>query len=56
MIISPIKNSVQFPCKKFQTQISSIPTYFKIDTLPSYNLPQTSRTYDISEEKKNEHK
>ena len=52
MIISPIKNSVQFPCKKFQTQISSIPTYFKIDTLPSYNLPQTSRTYDISEEKK----
>jgi hypothetical protein len=52
MIISPIKSNAQFPCKKFPTQINSIPTYFKIDTLPSYNLPQTSRTYDISEEKK----
>ena len=52
MIINPIKNNYKISPKQFSTQINSFPLYFKNDILASYNLPQTSRTYDISEEKK----
>ena len=52
MIINPIKNNYTISPKQFSTQINSFPLYFKNDILASYNLPQTSRTYDISNENK----
>ena len=52
MNISPIKKNKNqketFLNKSFQTTINSISPYFKIDTNPSYNLPQTSRTENIT--------
>ena len=56
MNISPIKpnknEKEKFLNKSFQTTINSISPYFKIDTNPSYNLPQTSRTENITSKKK----
>ena len=56
MNISPIKKNKSqnenHLNKSFQTTLNSISPYFTIDTNPSYNLPQTSRTEENITSKK----